>query len=115
MDNILDDDEFGRDPAVRSMRRAFGHMEKLQRQIIQAASLSPFDRRLRLWREQALQIFERAWNKAARQGLARTEEEVALLYARCLAMILERGRVTLPPELLPRDESLEGIVKELLK
>jgi hypothetical protein len=111
----MDNDEFGRDPAVRNMRRVFGQIEKLQQTVMEAASLPPLDRRLRIWREQALHLFEQAWNKAARQGLTKTEEEAALLYALCLARILERGKVKISPAVLPHHESLELIIQEILK
>ena len=88
----MENDEFGRDPAVRSMRRVFASMETLQQTMFEAAALLPLDRRLRVWREQALQLFEQAWARAGRQGLARTEDEAAMLYAHCLARILERGQ-----------------------
>jgi hypothetical protein len=111
----MDSDEFGRDPAVCRMRRVFAQMEKLQRKLIEAASLPPLDRRLRVWREQALQLFEQAWARAGRRSLAKTEEEAALLYTLCLAHILERGRITLPATVLPRHEALEQVIREILK
>ena len=40
----MDSDEFGRDPAVRSMRRVFAQMEKLQQKMLEAATLLPLDR-----------------------------------------------------------------------
>ena len=108
-------DEFGHDPAVRAMRRVFAGMEAAQREILQAAALSPLDRRLRPWREQALQLFEQAWARAGKRGLARDEDQMAVLYALCLAGVLARGRVVVPDEALPRNEVLEGIVKETLR
>jgi len=109
------DDEFGRDPAVLSMRRVFAHMEVLQRSIIEAASLPPYDRRLALWREQALLLFEQAWPSAGRRGLTKTEDEAALLYALCFVRILERGRITVPSSAMPVHEALQEIVQEILK
>ena len=111
----MDKDEFGHDPAVRSMRRVFAQMEEHQRKILKAAALPSIDRRIRVWREQALRLFEQGWAKAGKRGIARTEEEAALLYAFCLARILERGRISLPPEVLPHHEALEEIVKEMFK
>ena len=111
----MDSDEFGRDPAVRSMRRVFAQMEKLQQEMFEAAKLLPLDRRLRVWREQALQLFEQAWAKAGKRGLTESEEEAALLYALCLAGILERGRIRVPPGVLPRNEALEQLIQEILK
>ncbi len=111
----MGNDEFGQDPAVRSMRRVFAQMERLHQSIVGAASLQPLDRRLRVWREQALTLFEQSWNRAAKRGLTRSEEEAALLYGLCLRRILERGRIEVPSGILPRNEALEGIIEELLK
>jgi hypothetical protein len=111
----MDNDEFGRDPAVLRMRRVFSQMEKLQETMFQAVALPPLDRRLRVWREQALQLFEQAWTRAGRRDLAKTEEGAALLYAHCLARILERGRITVPATLLNRNEAFEQVIQEILK
>ena len=110
----MDGDEFGRDPAVRSMRRVFAQMETLQKKMLEATALLPLDRRLRAWREQALHLFEQAWAGAGRRGLTKTEEEAALLYAHCLARILERGRILVPPAVLTRNEAFEQIIQEIL-
>jgi hypothetical protein len=110
----VDSDEFGRDPAVRSMRRVFARMETLQQEMFKAAALPSLDRRLRVWREQALQLFEQAWARAGRRGLTKTEEEAALLYSHCLACILERGRIPVPPSALSRNEAFERITREIL-
>ena len=111
----MDSDEFERDPTVRSMRRVFSQMEKLQQKMLEAANLPPLDRRLRAWREQTLQLFEQAWTRAGRLGLTKTEGEAALLYVLCLARILERGRVRVPPAALPRNEELEQVIQGILK
>ena len=108
-------DEFGRDPAVQAMRRTFGAMEKAQQRLLEAAGLPGLDRRLRVWREQALRLFEQAWGKAQRRGVVGSEEGVATLYLICLARILERGRVTLPSGCVPEDPRLEEVVRGLLK
>ncbi len=110
----MENDEFGRDPAVRSMRRVFAGMEKLHREITGAASISSLDRRLPVWREQALRIFEQAWSRAGRRGLARTEEEAAQLYALCLIRILERGKVTVPSSATLQHDALEEVIREVL-
>ncbi len=111
----MESDEFGRDPAVRSMRRVFAQMEELQQKILRASMLLPLDRRLREWREQALRLFEHAWATAGRRGLTQTEEEAALLYAHCLVRILERGKIEVPPAALLRREAFEQIIQEILK
>jgi hypothetical protein len=111
----MDNDEFGHDPAVQSMRRVFAQMETLQQKMLVATALLPLDRRLRVWRDQALQLFEQAWGRAGRRGLTRSEDDAALLYAHCLAHILERGRITVPPAALTRNEAFEQIILEILK
>jgi hypothetical protein len=111
----METDEFGRDPAVSSMRRVFASMETVQQKLFQAAALPPLDRRLRVWREQALQLFEQAWARAGRQGLAKTEDEIATLYAHCLVRVLERGRVSVPAGVVARNEAFEQIIQEILK
>jgi hypothetical protein len=108
-------DEFGRDPAVQAMRRTFGAMEKAQLELFEAAALPKLDRRLRVWREQALRLFEQAWGRAQGRGLVGSEEDVATLYLICLARILERGRAGLPPGTVPESAGLEEVVAELLK
>lgn len=108
-------DDFGRDPAVQAMRRTFGTMEKAQQTLLDAAALPKLDTRLRVWREQALRLFEQAWGRAQRRGLVGSEEDVARLYLICFARILERGRVILPSGCVPEDLRLEEVVKELLK
>jgi hypothetical protein len=111
----MENDEFGCDPAVRSMRHIFSRMEAIQKNMLEAVALPPLDRRLRVWREHALQLFEQAWGRAGRRGLTRSEEDAALLYAHCLARILERGRIPIPPEALTRNEVFEQIIQEILK
>jgi hypothetical protein len=111
----MDNDEFGRDPAVCSMRRTFAHMERFQQKVLEAAALLPLDRRLRVWREQALQLFEQAWARANRRGLVKNEEEAALLYAHCLARILELGKIPVPPAAVNHNEAFEQVIQEILK
>ncbi len=97
------------------MRRVFAKMEQVYRNILDAAALSPFDRRLRVWREQTLQLFEQAWAGAGRRGLARTEEDIAALYAHCLVRVLERGKVSVPVGTVAPDEAFERIVQEITR
>jgi hypothetical protein len=111
----METDEFGRDPAVQNMRRVFASMETVQQKLFQAAALPPLDRRLRVWREQALQLFEQAWARAGRQGLAKTEDEIVMLYAHCLMRILERGRASVPARVIARNEAFEQIIQDILK
>jgi len=89
-------------------------MEAAQEKLLAQVALSRCDRRLRVWRESALRLFEDAWAKASRRGLASSEEEVASLYLHCFARVLEKGRIALPSEALPDDEALWKFVRELM-
>ena len=103
-------DEWGRDPSVQSMRRVFSSMEEAQRELLLRLNISVLDRRLRRSREQALELFERTWSKAARRGM--TGEEVAApLYLHCLAQTLRLAGVEVPEELLPKDEKVIHLLK----
>jgi len=108
-------DDFGRDPAVQAMRGTFSAMEKAQQKLLEGTALPKLDRRLRVWREQALRLFEQAWGRAQRRGLIGSEEDLAALYVICLGRILERGRVSLPAGTAPQNQKLEEVVTESLK
>ena len=104
-------DEWGRDPAVQSMRRIFSSMEEAQRQLLLCLNISVLDRRLRRSREQALELFERTWPKAARRGIM-GEEGATSLYLHCLAESLRLAGVDVPEELLPRNEKVIHLLKK---
>jgi hypothetical protein len=103
-------DEWGRDPSVQSMRRVFSSMEEAQRELLLRLNISVLDRRLRRSREQALELFERTWPKAARRGMM-GEEVAAPLYLHCLAQSLRMAGVEVPEELLPKDEKVIHLLK----
>ena len=104
-------DEWGRDPSVQSMRRVFSSMEEAQRELLLCLNISVLDRRLRRSREQALELFERTWPKAARRGMV-GEEVAAPLYLHCLARMLHLAGVEVPEELLPRNEKIIDLLKK---
>ena len=104
-------DEWGRDPSVQSMRRVFSSMEEAQRELLSCLNISVLDRRLRRSREQALELFERTWPKAARRGMV-GEDVAAPLYLRCLARMLHLAGVEVPEELLPRNEKIIDLLKK---
>ncbi len=106
-------DEFGHDPAVRAMRQVFAKMEQAYKNILEAAALSPFDRRLRVWRKQSLELFEQVWARAGRRDVAKSEDDIALLYGHCLVRILERGKVSVPAGIVAPDEAFERLVQEI--
>ena len=106
-------DEFGHDPAIRGMRRVFAQMETAQRDLLTDAGLSPFDPRLRRWREAARPLFEQGWSKAIRQGLQLTEEEAGMLYGVSLKRLMERDGVPFskPGAFGQEDPRLERILE----
>jgi len=104
-------DEWGHDPSVQSMRRVFTFMEEAQQELLLCLNISFFDRRLRRSREQALELFDRAWHLAVRRG-GMSEKDAAPLYLHCLGQSLRLAGVEVPEELLPRDEKLIHLLKK---
>jgi hypothetical protein len=85
-------------------------MEEAQQEFLSCLNLSTLDRRLRRSREQALELFERTWPKAARKGMM-GEEVAAPLYLHCLAESLRSAGVEVPEGLLPKDEKIIHLLK----
>jgi hypothetical protein len=106
-------DEWGRDPSVQAMRRIFAAMEAAQREFIKSAGLSPFDLRMRRWRERALAAFDAAWARTPRAGVQLSETEVGALYVHCLGKIMAREGVDVSTEHLPQSEKVQKILKEV--
>jgi hypothetical protein len=106
------EDEWGRDPSVRLLRRVFSHIEREQNKLLDHLQISPLDSRLRPWREAALGFFEKAWDAADRQGLARDERSAALLYLEVLARTLRSNGIDVPAEWVPCDEEISRVLRE---
>ena len=107
------EDAWGHDASVQSMRRVFTFMEEAQQELLLCLNISFFDRRLRRSREQALELFERAWHLAVRRG-GMSEKDAASLYVHCLARALRLAGIEVPEELLPTDEKvIRFLLKEL--
>ena len=100
------EDEWGQDPSVQSLRRVFCFLEEAQQQLLRDLNISPFDQRLRSGRQQALELFERAWPLAIKKGIITSEKDAAPLYVHCLAQALKLARIEVPNELLPKDEKM---------
>ena len=109
------DDEWGHDPSVQIMRRLFKRMEVTQRELLKASNISPFDARLRRWREKALESFERAWAYAAKSGFELKEESAAALYSRCLAGAIIGEGTEAAVEMPPKDETIEMLLMKALQ
>ena len=98
------DDQWGRDPSIQSMRRVFAGMEKTQAELLENLRISPLDQRLRLWRQNALRLFEQQWEQTTRLGSSLGERQVADLYITCFIGILEKAGIPVPPAVIPPDE-----------
>ena len=108
-------DEWCNDPSVRHMRSVFSHMESDQSKLLKKLGMSPFDMRLRSAREEAKDVFERAWSLANSRGLNVDEVEIAGLYMRCLAWGLRKTGIQIPNEGLPCEEHLNVLLQEVLQ
>jgi hypothetical protein len=111
--SVGDSDEWGGDPSVQAMRRVFAAMEAAQKEFITTLGLSPFDHRLRRWRERALASFDASWARSARSGVDLTETEAGVLYVQCLAKIMTREGMDVSPGSLPQSEKLRKILREV--
>jgi len=87
-------DEFGHDPGIRKMRAVFARMEDAQKGLLAGAGISPFDSRLRRWREAARELFERGWARAAQRNMRLAEDEAGMLYGFALKRLLERDGIS---------------------
>jgi hypothetical protein len=105
-------DEWGHDPSVQSMRRVFSYMEQAQQELLRHLNISHFDKRLRNVREQALELFEKAWPLAVRKGIILGEKEAAPFYSHCLARALRSVGIEVSKDWLPRDEKIIHFLKE---
>ena len=109
------EDQFGRDPQVRYLRRVFAGMEQKQKELLERIGLIPTDYRLKRIREAALKHFEKAWMLAGRRGMVETEDEIAGLYTHCLARVLSGNRISVPTELRPSNEKINESIQEVFK
>jgi hypothetical protein len=110
---MVDPDSWGKDPSVRIMRGVFRHMEEAQAELLQRMCIEPLDTRLRNWRENALQRFERAWIHAASRGIHLDEEKAAAIYVHCLAGGMVSEGISVPLEVLPKDDDIVMLLKEV--
>ena len=101
------DDRWGRDPSIQSMRRVFAGMEKTQTELLATLRISPLDHRLRLWRQNALRLFEQQWNQTTTRGHSLGERQIADLYSSCLTNILAKAGIPAPPSVISPDEEVK--------
>jgi hypothetical protein len=87
-------------------------MEAAQKKLLRWLNLSPLDSKLRRYRDKALAAFERSWAEAVRQRSVLSEDDLASLYAHCLARELSLDGVKVFGEALPQDEKITKYINE---
>jgi len=112
---MANNDAWSKDPSVQMMRKVFGGMEKAYGAFLKELQLSPFDDRLRQWRERALVIFERVWAYAARGGFAMSEENAADLYIFALSRVMVSEGIEISEGLFPRNPDVLKLFQEAFK
>ncbi len=110
---MADMDEWGKDPSVLIMRRVFKEIECAQHELLKQLDITPYDLRIRRWRDQALALFERAWGAADRMGITMDEHTASLIYVHCLAKVMGAERINIPAGILPEAKSVERIFEEV--
>jgi hypothetical protein len=109
-------DEWGKDPAVRAMRTIFRSMEQAQTVFFERMDIAPYDTRIRSWREKALTIFEKVWEAANRIGVSMDVKTTPKIYVHCLAGVMDSDGVEISSDSIPPlvDEA-DMLLKEVLK
>ncbi|MBW2335132.1 MAG: hypothetical protein JRF06_08620 [Deltaproteobacteria bacterium] len=107
--------DWGQDPSVQTMRRVFSRMEIAQRNFLGNLNISFFDKRVRGWRQAALNFFERSWAKANHDNIILDEEKIAAMYMHCFARAIGDEGVKISSNSLPHDETVETLVRETLQ
>ena len=108
-------DEWARDPSVRMMRKVFEKMESVQSSILADLNVSPFDEKIRSWRERALIIFERLWSYALRKGIPMDENEAADIYVFSLTRVMSSDGIEVSGELLSSQPEISTLFEEAFK
>jgi len=90
-------------------------MEVAQRNFLENLNISFFDKRIRRWRQTALDFFERSWAKANHDNIILDEDKIATMYIHCFARATGDEGVEISSSSLPHDETVETLVKETLQ
>jgi len=112
--NVEERDEWGRDPSVRAMRGVFARMESGQKTLLERLGISPRDSRLRACREDARDLFARAFSRFP-AGRRQNEEDAAALYIHCLIEALKQHGLPIPARAIREDDALKRLVGEATK
>jgi hypothetical protein len=109
---VMEEDRWGKDPSVQSMRRVFAAIEERQERLLQGAAVSSMDRRLGQWRKMVLHLFEQRWADSVRAGVSPSEADLVDLYAYCLTKVLETKGIAVPDDLSPPRTVADRLVGE---
>jgi hypothetical protein len=108
----MEEDEWGKDPSVRSMRRVFEAIEAGQERLLKSADVSLMEPRLGQWRKMALHMFEQKWEASAQSGVRLDEKGLIDLYLRCLAKVLEAKGIVVPSDLPASNPAIDRLIGE---
>ena len=109
----MDQDNWGRDPAVQRMRWVFAEMEQIQKKLLDQLQISSFDARLRSVRETARSLFDRAMDHAAEKGMRLTDTVMMDIFRGCLLKVLTIAGIKIPQELWPGDRVVRELINEV--
>ena len=112
---MTDIDEWINDPSVQIMRNVFKGIEAAQDELLERLNISPYDLRIRSWREKALIIFEEAWGIAMGMGINMGEKTSSSVYLHCLAKVIDPDRSKIPEGMLPEGQEIEILLREIFK
>jgi len=87
-------------------------MEKAQEKLLRRLNISPYDDRLRRWREGACTLFDRSCALAAKRGAVLSEEYAASIYLYCLGQVMSLDGVEVPSDVLPPGEGIISFLSE---
>jgi hypothetical protein len=110
-----DRDEWGKDPSVQIMRKVFKEMETVQHELLSRLDISPYDPRIRRWREKSLALFEQAWEVANRIGISMDEAMASTVYCQCLAKVIDSEGHEVPEGIVPKGKDVAWLFKEVLQ
>ena len=97
-----ENDEWGRDPAVRGMRKVFAKLEHAHNLLLKELRISWLDPRLGDIRDTARVFFERALSSERGRGRAIDDRAMIGLYLDALSQALRRSDISIP-QALPTD------------
>jgi hypothetical protein len=106
-------DEWGKDPSVQIMRTVFMEMEKAQHTLFSQLNISPYDLRVRKWREKALTLFEQAWGVANRIGISMDATMASAVYVHVLAKTIAAEGHEIPEGIVPESKDLTRLFEEM--